>query len=196
MRQMEISSDTPLTVAINGLLAGMLGATAVTVMVRLGRTMMRGRAQADTTDGPAGISAGEALSEAPDLPPAMNQVTATFVQKVATGLFGTSLTSEQQALAGTAWHFAYGGFWGMLYALVQTSADLPKWVLGPAWGIVVWAVGPGWLVPKMKLMLPPAQQQARLTAMVIGVHAAYGAILALVVDLLRRQDAARRAARR
>ncbi len=192
---MKTMNDTPLNVAINGLVAGMLGAIAVTVMVRLGRAVIGGRAHADTTDGPAGISAAEALSEGPNLPPAMNQVTATFVQKVATGLFGTSLTPEQQAQAGTAWHLAYGGFWGMLYALIQTSANLPKWVLGPAWGVVVWAVGPGWLVPKMKLMLPPAQQQARLTAMVIGVHAAYGAILALVVHLLRRRAPSSRVAR-
>ncbi len=189
---MKTTHDPPLAVAINGLIAGMLGALAVTVMVRLGRAVMGGRPHADTTDGPAGISAAEALSEAPDVPPAMNQVTATFVQKVATGLFGTSLTPEQQAQAGLAWHLAYGGFWGMLYALVQASSSVPKWVLGPAWGVVVWAIGPGWLVPKMKLMLPPTQQQPRLTTMVIGVHAAYGAILALVMHLLGLDDETRR----
>ncbi len=37
----------------------------------------------------------------------------------------------------------------------------------------------------MKLMLPPGKQQLHLTAMVVGVHAAYGAIVALVVDALR-----------
>ncbi len=185
---MKITHDPPLVVAINGLVAGMLGALAVTVMVRLGRTVMGGDRQTEGTDAADGISAGEALSEASDLPPAMNQVTATFVQKVATGLFGTSLTSEQQAQAGMAWHLAYGGFWGMLYALVQSSSRVPKSVLGPTWGVAVWAVGPGWLVPKMKLMLPPTQQQPRLTTMVIGVHAAYGAILALVMHLLGLDD--------
>ncbi|MDP9315529.1 MAG: hypothetical protein M3R24_32500 [Chloroflexota bacterium] len=188
---MKTTHDPPLAVAINGLMAGMLGALAVTVMVRLGWAVMGGRPHADTTDGPAGISAAEALSEAPDVPPAMNQVTATFVQKVATGLFGTSLTPEQQAQAGLAWHLAYGGFWGMLYALVQASSSVPQSVLGPAWGVVVWAIGPGWLVPKMKLMLAPTQQQPRLTTMVIGVHAAYGAVVALVVHLLGRDDEAR-----
>ncbi len=86
------------------------------------------------------------------------------------------------------WHLAYGGFWGMLYALLQSSMPVPKLLLGPIWGLGVWVIGPGWLVPKMKLMLPPGEQRPRTTVMVVGIHAAYGAIVALVFHLLRRRD--------
>ena len=187
---MRDTSDTPLGVAIAGLWAGMAGALAVTAMVAAGRKIMAGSAQAAGPAGGAGISAGEALSEGPGMPPNMNRVTATFVQKVATGIFGTSLDARQQYLAGTAWHLSYGGFWGMLYALVATSVRIPAFLLGPIWGVGVWAIGPGWLVPKMKLMLPPGKQDAQLTAMVVGVHAAYGSIVALVVDTRRRRTSA------
>ncbi len=184
---MDNTHDSPAKVAIAGLLAGMLGALAVSAMVALGRTVMAGADESGEPRGGAGISAGEALSEGPAMPPDMNRVTATFVQKVATGIFGTSLDARQQSLAGHAWHLAYGGFWGMLYALLQSSVRVPALLLGPSWGVGVWAVGPGWLVPRMKLMLPPGKQRPHLTAMVVGVHAAYGAIVALVVKALRHR---------
>ena len=182
---MDKTHDSPVLVALAGLFAGMLGALAVTVMVAFGRTVMAGADEPAEPAGDAGISAGEALSDGPAMPPDMNRVTATFVQKIATGIFGTSLDTRQQYLAGTAWHLAYGGFWGMLYALLQSSVRIPALLLGPVWGTGVWVVGPGWLVPKMKLMLPPGKQRPHLTAMVVGVHVAYGAIVALVFNALR-----------
>src|SRR5438477_213130 len=98
---------TPLQVAARGLVAGMGGALILTGLVSLARV-------ARSRPGPRpkenmGITAGEALSEAPGLPPQLNRVTALFVQKVATGIFGTSLTREQQYLAGLGWHLVYGG---------------------------------------------------------------------------------------
>ncbi len=188
---MDNTHDSPARVAIAGLLAGMLGALAVSVMGAAGRKMMPRSGEPSSPTRDAGISAGEALSDAPDMPPNMNRVTATFVQKVATGIFGSSLDARQQYFAGTAWHLAYGGFWGMLYALLQSSVRIPALLLGPAWGAGVWAVGPGWLVPRMKLMLPPGKQRPHLTAMVVGVHAVYGAIVALVVEALRNRTLVR-----
>ncbi len=130
--------DSPAKVALAGLLAGMLGALAVSAMVALGRTVMAGADEPGDPASDAGISAGEALSNGPAVPPDMNRVTATFVQKLATGIFGTSLDARQQYLAGAAWHLAYGGFWGMLYGLLQSSVRIPALLLGPSWG---WSSG-------------------------------------------------------
>ncbi len=175
---------TPLQVAVEGLVSGMGGALALSGMVALSRAVMSRQDKPDTTQDEAGIPAGEALSEGPEMPPNMNRVTATFVQKVATGLFGTSLDREQQDVAGTAWHLLYGGFWGSLYALLQSSLPVPKVLLAPLYGLGVWWLGPGWLVPKMKLMRAPGQQP-RTTVMVMAIHAAYAMIVALILRLLR-----------
>ncbi len=172
-------------IALDGLLAGMGGALAVTGMAAAGRRWLAQEGAASADRIPANLSAGQALSEGPNMPPDMNRVTATFVQKVATGLFGASLSADQQHRAGLAWHLAYGGFWGVLYALLRSSVRAHEALLGPAHGLVVWAIGPGWLVPRMQLMLPPGRQRPRLTAMVAGVHAAYGALVALAFRLLR-----------
>jgi hypothetical protein len=112
--------DTPLKVALEGVVAGMVGALTLSVLVTAGRKMLAAQDTVIATDHDARITAGEALAEGPDLPPNMNVVTATFVQKVATGIFGTSLTPRQQYVAGTIWHLAYGGFWDMVYGVSTT----------------------------------------------------------------------------
>jgi hypothetical protein len=166
----------------------MAGALALSVLVVMGRSLVsRGNKPDDSPDA-AGITAAQAMAEGPDMPPNMNQVTATFVQKVATGIFGTSLSADQQYVAGMAWHLTYGGFWGMCYALLQSSLRAPRLVLGPAYGVAVWAIGFAWLVPKMKLILLPREQRRRITALAVGVHAAYGAIVALVFHVIEDRD--------
>ena len=185
---MNDDRETPLQVASKGLLAGVAGALGVSVMVAAGRTVMPGRGHQSDAGGGEGISAGQALSEGPDLPPNMNRVTATFVQKIATGIFGTSLSPSQQYAAGTAWHLIYGGFWGTVYGLVRSSFKRSTLLLGPVHGLAVWAIGFAWLVPRMKLVLPPGRQRPGTTAMVVGVHAAYGLIVAYLFDWLKARD--------
>ncbi len=174
--------------AIKGFLAGMGGALALTLMVGGCRKLMSGGEDQDRAQNREGISAGQALSEGPGVPPDMNRVTATFVQKIATGIFGTSLSWREQYLAGTAWHLAYGGFWGTIYALIRESVEMSKLLLGPLQGVLVWAFGFAWLVPKMGLVLPPGEQRTRTTVMVVGVHVAYGAVVAFLYDLLSGRD--------
>lgn len=181
-------ADAPLEVAFEGWLAGASGALALTGMVAVGRKLMAGTNATDELQADAGISAAAALAEGPDMPPNLNRVTATFVQKLATGVFGTSLSAQEQVVAGTAWHLAYGGWWGTLYGLVQSSVGVSPVALGPLLGLGVWAIGPGWLVPKMKLMLPPQQQQPRTAAVVASMYVAYGALVAVAFGRLRRDN--------
>ncbi|HUP28182.1 MAG TPA: hypothetical protein VM409_07075 [Chloroflexia bacterium] len=182
------NQDNPLAAAAQGMLAGAGGAVVLTVITAAGQNIMSGPGEPKPTQNSEGISAGEALFEGPDMPPNISRITATFVQKVATGLFGTSLTADEQYIAGNAWHLAYGGFWGAVYSLLSGSVGLPRVVLGPLFGIALWALGPGWLVPKMKIMLPPTEQEPRTTAMVLGAHAAYGTITALILGLIKHDD--------
>jgi uncharacterized membrane protein YagU involved in acid resistance len=182
------NKDTPLAVALKGLLSGAGGALALTAMVKAGRTVMV--AQEQSTQGPpksSGITAGEALSESPEAPPPIDEMTALFVQKVATGLFGATLDHDQQYVAGVAWHLTYGGFWGTIYSLIRSSLPLPRFISGPLYGLGVWALGPGWLVPKMKIMLPPTEQDRRTTLVVMAVHAAYGSLVATACHVMERR---------
>jgi hypothetical protein len=174
--------------AAKGLFAGMGGAVVLMALVAVARTLLGAQQKKPEPEvlGP-GLSAGQALAEGPGMPPNMNRVTATFVQKIATGIFGISLSPDQQYVAGMAWHLTYGGFWGVLYALLQGSLAIPRLWLSPIYGLGVWAIGPGWLVPKMKLMLPPVKQRPTTTALVVGVHVGYSAIAALILAWLHKK---------
>ena len=108
---MYADRETPLTVAILGLVAGAVGALAVTMLdagVRKGKGMV-GQRPTRAVQTEAGLTAGQALAEGPSMPPNMNRVTAGFVQKIATGIFGASLSADQQHLAGMAWHLTKPG---------------------------------------------------------------------------------------
>jgi hypothetical protein len=122
------------------------------------------------------------------MPPHMDQVTAVFAQKVATGLFGECLEREGQYIAGIAWHLAYGGFWGVNYALLESSLRIPQLLLAPLHSLLIWTIGPGWLLPKMQLMLPPSKQEPRTVAIVLGLHEAYSALTALILNALKREE--------
>jgi len=184
-REMSVMNghNTPLQVAAKGALAGMGGALLLTGAVSLARALSADRHRQPEKN--PGITAGEALSESPDLPPQINQVTALFVQKIATGIFGASLTRDQQYLAGVGWHLLYGGFWGCLYGLTRSSTEVSDLMLMPAHGSLIWVVGPGWLVPRMNLMLPPLEQKPAATATMVGAHLAYSAGTGLLFGWLR-----------
>nr|MDP9473653.1 DUF1440 domain-containing protein [Chloroflexota bacterium] len=116
----------------------------------------------------------------------LDQSTELFVQKVATGLFGASLSESARTAAGAGMHFAYGGFWGAVYGLVQSSLRLPAALHGLLYGLVVWLIGPVTLVPAMSIMPPPQEQGGRRTLLVAGFHVAYGLALGLVFDACTR----------
>ncbi len=83
-------------------------------------------------------------------------------------------------------HFVYGGFWGAVYGLIQSSLHLPAALHGLLYGLVVWLIGPVTLVPAMGIMPPPQEQGARRALLVAGFHVAYGLALGLVFDAFTR----------
>jgi hypothetical protein len=166
-------------IALVGALAGVLGAVVLTPLVWLSRRLL---GAAERPRDP--FAPGSILSEAGSVPPDLLQVTAVFVQKVATGLFGRSLPPHHQRVLGTLWHLAYGGGWGVAYAVVQTAFEVPAVVQGVGFGVLVWVVGPAWLVPRMRLIDPLGHAPGTVSALVVGWHLAFGVVVAAVVEAL------------
>ena len=109
-----------------------------------------------------------------------------FAFKIASGVFGIDL-APQARTAGIGTHLAYGGSWGALYGLVQGTFRLPPAAAGPLFGLLVWLVGPGLLVPAMKLMLPPHREPPMRLAMLVAGHVVYGLCVAGAYELLERE---------
>ena len=56
------------------------------------------------------------------------------------------------------------------------------WLAGAAHGLFVWALVPGWLVPAMRLMLPPSKAPKRETIPMVAAHIVYGLTVAKLFD--------------
>ncbi len=185
-------ADTPLGVVMKGGLAGFAGTLALTLGVKVAQWFAtsggdddRGQRSGEG-DASAGMGASQALAGGQVQAPFLDQSTELFVQKVATGLFGASLSESARTAAGAGMHFAYGGFWGAVYGLVQSSLRLPAALHGLLYGLVVWLIGPVTLVPAMGIMPPPQEQGGRRALLVAGFHVAYGLALGLVFDAFTR----------
>ncbi len=84
-------------------------------------------------------------------------------------------------------HFGYGTLSGVAYALAQKMAlDLERPVLvGPLFGVLLWAFGYcGWL-PVLGLYPPPTQVPKRKAAANILTHVVYGTATAVAHRVLR-----------
>ncbi len=186
-RSQNAIADTPLAVAMKGALAGFAGTLALSVVVKGAQwlqSLTGEEPEQRTSDqgSETGIGAGQALAGGEVQAPFLDQSTEIFVQKVATGLFGTSLSGGARRTAGMAMHFLYGSFWGAVYGLVQSSLRLPPARHGLLYGLIVWLIGPATLVPAMHIMPPPQKQGVRQVLMVVGFHVAYGLGLGLTFD--------------
>ncbi len=183
-------ADTPLGVVMKGVLAGFAGTLALTLLVK----GAQGVTSSGNDDGrrpgedeaSAGVGAGHALAGGQVQAPFLDRSTELFVQKVANGLFGASLSGSARTATGAAMHFVYGGFWGAVYGLIQSSLRLPAALHGLLYGLVVWLIGPVTLVPAMGIMPPPQEQGARCALLVAAFHVAYGLALGLVFDAFTR----------
>lgn len=100
-----------------------------------------------------------------------------FAYKVASGVFDRDIAPWQR-LAGIATHLAYGSAWGAVFGLIQGTWRRAPAPLGALYGVIVYAAGPGLLVPAMKLMKTPGEEPPLRTGVMIAGHVAYGVALA------------------
>lgn len=186
----ETFPDSPLAVVAKGALAGFAGTLVLTVAVQGAQWVSRhgGDSGRRPEESGAGLGAAQSLAGGQVQPPFLDQSTEIFVQKVATGLFGASLSSTPLAAVGTAMHFFYGGLWGAIYGLLQASLRLPPRLHGVLYGLVVWLIGPVTLVPAMGIMPPVREQGFRRVLIVAGFHVAYGLGLGLAFDAFTRRE--------
>jgi hypothetical protein len=174
---------TPLAIAAIGAVSGSVAALALLPFVYASRALFPGPRH-DRPRNP--LAPGPILTEGRAIVPDLLAVTAVFVQKVATGLFATSLPPGRQRTLGVLWHFLYGAAWGGIFGLIVASVDwpIPAWLVGGAFGLLVWALGPAWAVPRMQLMLPLGRQTTLVSALVVGWHLLYGLVLSASFEWL------------
>src|SRR5437016_4600334 len=106
-----------------------------------------------------------------------------FFVKVGSGLFDRDV-SKYARPAGTALHLMYGTLGGVLYGFTQGRNARDPWLCGVLYGLFMWGIGPGWLVPAMHLTPPPRRMPKRETVLMIGGHLIYGVTVGHVFGAL------------
>ena len=109
-----------------------------------------------------------------------------FALKLASGLFGRDIGSLVRP-AGLAVHVLYGSFWGVVYAVFQSGLQWTPGLAGLLHGLGVWTVGPGWLVPAMRVMRHPDEQPLETNASMVAGHLLYGLAVSRVFESLARK---------
>ena len=109
-----------------------------------------------------------------------------LADRLAHAMFGQHLTEDEQRMAATAIHWIFGTFWGIAYAYAQSILRVPVMRAGALFGIIVWLVGNGYLLPRMRLA--PAFNTVPLSRLAIGAvtHIIYGITVAVTLRFLSR----------
>ncbi len=176
---------TPIGAAGRGVAGGLVGALLLSVLSRLPRALRgeRGPGRSGQPAAPPDPLLARALATAQS--PGPEGLAEQFAFKAASGLFGRDIAPYARP-AGRVVHLVYGAAWGGFYGLLQGSYRRPPVPFGAAYGLMVWLVGPAFLVPAMRLIGRPSEEPAARTAALVAGHVAYGLALAATFEALRR----------
>lgn len=151
-----------LRAAMNGVFAGGIGTTTMTVFMR--GTQWVGLYHQD-------------------LPP-------TKITRAATNILGVKhrVSSRQETVLTGVAHWAFGMAGGALFGVIsQKIARVPRWFSGLVFGLLVWGISYlGW-VPALGILPQPWNQRGTHGLMPMLAHVIYGVTVGTVVDRLEHR---------
>jgi hypothetical protein len=95
------------------------------------------------------------------------------------------LDRDTQVRVSEFLHLAFGGFWGVIWALARRDSDIRPFVDGIGFGTVVWAAGFGTFMPGLRLAKGLWEMDAYELARTWGSHVGYGVATSLVLGSRR-----------
>lgn len=84
-------------------------------------------------------------------------------------------------------HLAFGGFWGVVWALLRRDAQIRPFVDGIGFGTVVWVTGFGTFMPRLGLAKGLWEMDPYELARTWGSHVGYGVATSLVLGSKRAE---------
>jgi hypothetical protein len=149
-----------------GIVAGVAGTALMTAHQEIRSKIRSSGAQG----GGGGSSGGNGQPADPwESAPAPAQV----ARRILEGVFHRPVPAEDISLLTNVMHWTYGVGCGAVYGPVRSSTGGSAVVLGPTFGLAVWAMSYVELVP-MGLYRPPWEYPARSLVNDIGYHLTYG----------------------
>lgn len=96
------------------------------------------------------------------------------------------LDRELQIRLGEVGHLAFGGFWGVVFAIARRHHTIRPLANGLAFGTGVWALAFGGYMPKLKISRGLSEMDLYEAARTWICHVTYAAVMALVLQQIRR----------
>lgn len=96
------------------------------------------------------------------------------------------LDRELQIRLGEVGHLAFGGFWGVVFALARRHHPIRPLADGMAFGSAVWALAFGGYMPKLKISRALWEMDLYEASRTWICHVTFASVMALVLDRLRR----------
>lgn len=169
---MSHSTITPIGALMRGALAGLVGTTAMDLV------LFRRYRRSGGADGPIEweFSAGTESYEAAAAP-------AQVGRRIVEGALQIELDPKTARAMNNAVHWATGAFWGAAHGLLAGSTPQPRTSYGVGTGALAWAASYALLTP-MKLYEPPWKYPGSVLAKDLNAHLAYGVGTAAAFRLL------------
>ena len=95
------------------------------------------------------------------------------------------LDRETQIRVGEAAHFLFGGFWGVVYAIVRKDARIRPFLEGTTFGTAVWILGFGLYMPRLKFSKGVWEMDVYEAGRTLACHVAFGTATTLILKSLR-----------
>ncbi|MCC7369614.1 MAG: hypothetical protein IT306_14390 [Chloroflexi bacterium] len=174
-------TESPFQQTLKGVAAGLVGTLVMTTGLQAASRLLGGSpAQRDDDSlDEAELDDLRAIDTGRQLPP-QEQV----AERLASRVFNRELSQESRQRIGLWIYWLYGAGWGALSAQIQLRLRPPAVPYGIITGIVVWLIGPGRIVPALRLYERPARAAMGLRVVAIGLHILYGVTTALTLDRL------------
>jgi hypothetical protein len=175
----QATTESPFQLTLKGVAAGLVGTLAMTSALQAAsRYLPRpGSQSADDGHGPSEVEELAALDTGDSTPP-----TERVAERVVSRVFNRELSNQNRQRLGLGIYWAYGAFWGALSAQVQLRLRPPVAAYGVVLGIVVWLIGPGRIVPALRLYERPPHSGIGRRLLAISLHILYGMTTALTLD--------------
>jgi hypothetical protein len=165
-----------------GIFAGAAGTAAMTAHQELRQRLGRANEQPQDPEQPSGDRSEPDRWQSAPAP-------AQVGKRVIEGFLGRPVPAKAIPVLTQVMHWSYGSAWGGVYAITRKSARGRIRLLGPLFGLGVWAVSYIQLVP-LGIYEPPWSYPLSSIADEIGYHLVYGATVATAYNALAQGDGA------
>ena len=175
----QATAESPFQLTLKGVAAGLVGTLVMTSALQVASQLLasassEGSGEADDL---AELEALEAMDPSQSTVP-HEQV----AERLASSVFNHELSQENRQRIGLGIYWAYGALWGALSAQIQMRLRPPAFPYGVVLGVVVWLIGPGRIVPALRLYQRPPSPGIARRLLAISLHIAYGLTTAMTLE--------------